>query len=292
MPEQRFGVGSMVLDLQRVLVSPPSKLLATADPVEWHYTGAVDLDRARREHRAFCDLLADLGVEVLEAPDRAVSADSLFVHDPVLVTPRGSIGLRPGKALRRTEVAPLLEALEGFGLPTLGTVDRGVCEGGDLLWIDDTTLVAGCGYRSDPAGLESLRSLLAAQDVGLETFDLPVFEGREACLHLQSLISLVRADLAVAHLPLMPVRFVEWLAQRGVELISAPPSEFATQATNVLCVRPGVLVSLDVNVETRRLLEKRGCTVHGYSGQEISLKTEGGATCLTRPLWRSADPQT
>ena len=284
---ERFGVGSMVHELRRVLVSEPSGRLATADPGEWHYTGPVDLGIAQAEHLAFRELLEGLGVEVITASDRGVSADSIFVHDPVLVTPRGSIGLRPGKTLRRPEVAPLLTALEEAGVPTLGSLTEGVCEGGDLLWVDEATLVAGCGYRSDPVGLGQLASLLSQQGVALEVFDLPVFEGREACLHLQSLISLVRDDLALVHLPLMPVRLVEWLAEREIECVPAPPEEFRTQSTNVLCVRPGELVTLDVNVRTRRLLEARGCVVHPYVGHEISLKTEGGATCLTRPVLRS-----
>ena len=28
--------------------------------------------------------------------------------------------------------------------------------------------------------------------------------------------------------------------------------------------------------------------VHGYDGSEISLKGDGGPTCLTAPVWRSA----
>lgn len=285
--EVNYGVGSMVGELRRVVVGTPSARLQTADTLEWHYAAPVDLKRAEEEHQEFRKLLGGLGVEVLLAPDRSVSADSMFVHDPVLVTPRGSIGLRPGKELRQAEVAPLLAVLEEHGLPTLGTITEGVCEGGDLLWIDEQTLVAGCGYRSDLTGLGQLEAILLQQGIRLEVFDLPVFEGAAACLHLQSLISLVRQDLALVHMPLMPVRFVQWLQARGIELIVAPEGEFLTQSTNVLCIRPGEVVTLDVNVETRRLLEEHGCIVHPYVGQEISLKTEGGATCLTRPVWRA-----
>jgi len=28
--------------------------------------------------------------------------------------------------------------------------------------------------------------------------------------------------------------------------------------------------------------------VHGYDGSEISVKGNGGPTCLTAPIWRSA----
>jgi arginine deiminase len=39
---------------------------------------------------------------------------------------------------------------------------------------------------------------------------------------------------------------------------------------------------------TRAALEAAGCQVHGYDGSEISLKGDGGPTCLTAPIWRGA----
>jgi N-dimethylarginine dimethylaminohydrolase len=34
-------------------------------------------------------------------------------------------------------------------------------------------------------------------------------------------------------------------------------------------------------------MEAAGCEVLSYRGREISLKAEGGPTCLTRPILRS-----
>ncbi|MFN2165709.1 MAG: amidinotransferase, partial [Anaerolineae bacterium] len=38
---------------------------------------------------------------------------------------------------------------------------------------------------------------------------------------------------------------------------------------------------------TRQRLEAAGCQVQTYEGKEISLKAEGGPTCLTRPILRT-----
>jgi arginine deiminase len=54
----------------------------------------------------------------------------------------------------------------------------------------------------------------------------------------------------------------------------------------VLAVRPGVVVMLDGNPETRRRLEAAGVEVHLFSGAEICLNGSGGPTCLTRPVER------
>ena len=57
-------------------------------------------------------------------------------------------------------------------------------------------------------------------------------------------------------------------------------------ACNVLAVRPGVVIMLDGNPETRAALTAAGCEVHVYDGSEISIKGDGGPTCLTAPVLR------
>jgi arginine deiminase len=56
----------------------------------------------------------------------------------------------------------------------------------------------------------------------------------------------------------------------------------------VLAVRPGVVVVCDGAPVVRRELEARGVEVHAYDGSELSLKGDGGPTCLTAPLLRQA----
>jgi arginine deiminase len=56
---------------------------------------------------------------------------------------------------------------------------------------------------------------------------------------------------------------------------------------NVLAVRPRVVVLVDGNSRTRAALEAHGCETHVYDGSEVSVKGDGGPTCLTAPLWRA-----
>jgi N-dimethylarginine dimethylaminohydrolase len=85
----------------------------------------------------------------------------------------------------------------------------------------------------------------------------------------------------------MPVTGWPMLRLRGVELIEVADQEFATMGTNVLALRPRDCIMLEGNPVTRARLEAAGCRVHTYRGNEISLKAEGGPTCLTRPVWRA-----
>jgi dimethylargininase len=283
-----YGGQNMIDPLRRVLVRRPGEAFGNADPARWHYTSRPDLDEARREHDALVDLLRGAGAEVIDhggpQPDRA---DSIFVFDPVLITDRGTILLRMGKALRRGEEEALGRRLQETGVPIFGALQGdATAEGGDLLWLDRHTLAAGQGFRTNTEGLRQLREILAPLGVEVVPVELPYFGGPEACLHLLSLISLVDHDLAVVYPSLLAVSFWRLLQDRGIRLIEVPDEEFPTQAPNVLALAPRKVLMLEGNPVTQRRLEEAGCEVLTYRGREISLKAEGGPTCLTRPVWR------
>jgi dimethylargininase len=285
-----YGGQTMIDPLRRVLVRRPDEAFGGADPARWHYASRPDLDEARREHDALVDLLRGAGAEVIDhAEPQPERADSIFVFDPVLITDRGAVLLRMGKALRRGEEEALGRRLQGLGVPLLGALQgEATAEGGDLLWLDRHTLAAGQGFRTNAEGLRQLRAILAPLDVEVVPVELPYFGGPEACLHLLSLISLVDRDLAVVYASLLAVPFWRLLRDRGFRLIEVPDEEFPTQGPNVLALAPRKVLMLEGNPVTRRRLEAAGCEVLTYRGREISLKAEGGPTCLTRPVWREA----
>jgi dimethylargininase len=283
-----FGCQSMVDPLRRVLVKRPDASFAVEDSRAWHYTGRPDLGVARAEHDAFVGLLRDAGVEITyhdaEQPGRA---DAIFVHDPAIVTDRGAILLRMGKRLREGEEDAMGRRFEEVGVPILYRLHgEARAEGGDLVWIDHGTLAVGQGFRTNAEGLRQLREAVEPLDVKTVPADLPYGQGRDACLHLMSLISLLRSNLAVIYEPLLPVPLHEFLTERGVHFVHVPDEEFDTMGCNVLALAPGDCVMLEGNPVTKTRLEKAGCRVHTYRGSEISLKAEGGPTCLTRPILR------
>ena len=278
----------MFAPLQSVLVRRPDEAFGAADPARWHYADQPYLPLAQQEHDALVNTLLGAGVEVVyhdaPLPDHA---DAIFVHDPALLTEGGAIILRMGKALRRGEEAALALSLRRLGVPILYELHgAATAEGGDLLWLDERTLAVGLGFRTNAAGFAQLGEALAGLGVALVPVQLPYFEGPDACLHLMSLISLVDRDLAVVYRPLLPVPFYQLLEARGVALIDVSDEEFATMGTNVLALAPRRCLLLEHNHATRRALLAAGCEVMTYRGDELSLKAEGGATCLTRALSR------
>jgi N-dimethylarginine dimethylaminohydrolase len=282
----------MVGRLRRVVMRRPDEAMAAADPAAWHYTGTIDVEEARRAHDAFADALRAWDVEVLYHDEPLPEhSDSVFVFDPVLVTDHGTIVLSMGKARRRGEEGPLARTLQDCGVPVYGRLEGDArVEAGDTLWLDHDTLAVGRGFRTNAEGVRQLRGLLGPLGVTVVDYDLPYFTGPEACLHLLSLVSPLDVDLAVAYPPLMPTAFWTELQRRGVRLLEVPEEEFMlTQATNVLTVGPRRCIMLDGNPVTRQLLETEDCEVVTFPGAPLSLKAEGGPTCLTRPVWRDPD---
>ncbi len=238
------------------------------------------------EHEAFRALLADADADVVvAATPHALDPDAIYVYDPALVTDEGAVMLRPGKEGRRGEVEVMAADFVEAGLPIAGRLGApATVEGGDTLWLDERTLLVGRGYRTNDEGIRQLAEVL--RGVNVVAFDLPHLRGAGEVLHLLSLLSPLDVDLAVAYPPLMPVRLMELLAVRSIELVEVPDEEFATMGPNVLALGPRVGLALEGNDETRRRMEKAGVDVRVYRGDEISRKGDGGPTCLTRPLLR------
>jgi N-dimethylarginine dimethylaminohydrolase len=283
-----FGGQSMVAPLQTVVVRRPDKAFGDADPERWHYSDQPYLPLAQEEHDALVNTLLASGVEVVyhdaALPDHA---DAIFVQDPMIMSDQGAIILRMGKPLRAGEEEAMSATLSRMGVPVHYRLNgEATAEGGDTLWLDDRTLCVGQGYRTNAAGIAQLQQALAGSNVAVVPVHLPHFQGPAACLHLTSMISLLDADLAVVYRPLLAVPFLQMLQERGVQLIDVSDEEFATLGTNVLALAPRHCLILDHNHETRRALEAAGCRVEVYRGDELSLKAEGGPTCLTRPILR------
>ena len=273
----------------RILVRAP----AEEDCESWQRLGwrsAPDFSALAREHEDFRAALTAASAEVIEAGGEPGNLDSIYVYDPTLITPDGrAILLHPGKERRRGEPTALRPALETAGIAIAGELVQGeLAEGGDTVWLDDSTLLVGHTYRTNEAGIAALRRLLPGVDV--RAFHLPHHHGPAEVLHLRSLLNPISPTLAVAYLPLMPVPLVELLEERGIRLVEVPDEEFETMGPNVLGLDGGTrALALAGNDETRRRLEAAGVDVLVYEGDEISRKGDGGPTCLTLPLPALAD---
>jgi len=252
-----------------------------------NYKNEPDLVKAKEEYEAFVELLQSFNVELKFLPGNdETSLDSIYVRDASIATNNGMIICNMGKPQRSTETEYHNKYFISSNIPVNGVIKSpGTIEGGDVAWIDETTLAVGRGYRTNDAGIEQLRTLIQ-DEAELLVYHLPHYKGPSDVFHLMSVSSPVDKDLAVVYSPLMPVPMREELLRRGIELVEVPDEEFESIGCNVLTVAPRECIVVNGNPITKSRLEAAGANVHVYNGDEISKKGNGGPTCLTRPLIR------
>ncbi|TSE03787.1 amidinotransferase [Mesorhizobium intechi] len=286
-----FGSQSMAAPLRRVLMRSAANAMRDADRAAWHYGPGFNPAKAASQHAALADLVAASGAEIEWIEDKADGlSDSVFTHDPSLMTDRGALILSMGKPLRAREPSLHEETYRRLGIPILGRVEApGQVEGGDCVWLDARTLVIGRGVRSNQEGIQQVSNLLTPLGVSVYGFDLPLWQGEEACLHLMSVISPLADDLALVYSPLLPAPFYQMLKARGIRLVEGDAEEFAASnglSLNVLPTSPLKVVAVAGFPKTKAAMEAAGCTVEIFEADALCIACEGGPTCLTRPILR------
>ena len=288
------GCQSMVAPLRTVVVKRPEEAFRSHDDIarQWNelgYTRPPDLWVASQEHRQLVSLLTAAGANVIYlAADERTGLDSIYTHDPVLITDRGAVILQTGKRSRRGEGPAFADALQNWGVSIVGVIaGAATAEAGDMIWLDQQTLLAGRGFRTNIAGVEALAALLRPYGIAVIPVPLPYWTGPQDVLHLMSFISLLDDDLAVVYRRLLPVPLFELLIERGIQLVDVPDEEYDTLGCNVLALSPRRIVMVRGNPVTRTRLEAAGCRVSEFDGRELCLPGAGGPTCLTRPLLRA-----
>ena len=260
------------------------------------YRHAPDVAAARRQHEQVRAALREGGVDLVapEPPETPaasdLSLDAVYCHDASFPTPRGIVLMRMGKEARRAEPDWHREICDRAGIPVIGRIEPpGIAEGGDLVWLDERTVLAGEGYRTNAAGIDQLARLLARDGVTVVTAPLPHGGGPEACLHLMSLLSVLDRKTLVLDPRWLAVRTLEFLLRdRGFGYVPIVEAERDSMAANVLALGDGELLAIAANRRTNDRLRAAGFRVRTYEGSEISQNGSGGPTCLTRPILREA----
>ena len=169
-----YGAQNMFSELKSVLINNPLKDMSYVDCEKWHYQQPLDQKKIEKNFFSFTNLLKSFGSKIYYLDQQEKYYDSVFPHDPSLVTNYGAIILNMGKKLRKHE--PLLHKkfYESINIPILGEINiPGTVEGGDCLWIDEKTLVVGKGFRTNCSGVAQLKDMLNQYGIKVMGFDLP-----------------------------------------------------------------------------------------------------------------------
>ena len=288
-----FGCQNMTDPIRSVIVKHPENAYISQSDVDnlapkLNYFGTPKFDDALNDFNKFIDLLISFGSEIHFLPKNNNTAlDSIYTRDTSIITDRGAIICNMGKKDRIKEPIAISKYLESINIPIIGEIkDPGTLEGGDVVWIDESTIAIGEGYRTNSNAIEQLKKLLN-QNIEVISVPLPHWTGPEDCLHLMSNLSPIREKLFLVYPKLLPVRFIKYLNEREIKLIDVPDEEYQSMGCNVLALDSNTAIMVEGNPITKSRLESEGIKVLTYPGNEISVKGTGGPTCLTRPLLRT-----
>ncbi len=290
-----FGCQNMVDPIRRVLMKHPREAYQNQNSLndkspQLNYYGVPNYNKALADYESFTELLTSFGAEVYFLPiDDSTSLDSVYTHDPCVISNGGIILCNMGKEVRLSEPDAVKDYFESIEIPILGQIEApGTLEGGDIVWLNERIAAVGEGYRSNAEGIRQFKALLGNLVDEVISVPLPHWAGPGDCLHLMSNISPIDHDLYLVYSRLLPVPFRKYLLHRQIQLIEVPDKEYDSMGCNVLALAPRKVIMIEGNPITRQLLEREGVEIHTYDGSEISLKGAGGPTCLTRPFLRSA----
>ena len=289
-----FNCNNMVDSIKKILLNHPKNAFFSQNKInsefkELNFFDAPDYNESLHEYEAFIDILKSHNIELyFLSEDNANTIDSIYAHDPFVISNDGAIICNMGKKNRVSEIENIKIFLKYNDIPILGEISApGKLEGGDIVWIDKHNIAVGIGYRSNIEGAKQLGEILSGIVKNVIPVPLPHWNGPGDCLHLMSNLSPIDSNLFLVYPRLLPVQFIQYLEENKIGLIEVPFEEYETMACNVLAIAPREVIMLKGNPITKKLLEKENVIVHTYKGSEISLKGSGGPTCLTKPFLRS-----
>ena len=290
-----FNCNNMVDPIKKILLNHPKNAFINQEKInsefeELNFFDAPDYHESLYEYDAFIKILKSHNIELYFLDENNTNTiDSIYVHDPFIISNNGAIICNMGKNNRVSETESIKVFLKENDIPILGEISNaGKLEGGDIVWIDRHNIAVGIGYRSNIEGVKQLGEILSGIVKNIIPVPLPHWNGPSDCLHLMSNLSPIDSNLFLVYSRLLPVAFIQYLKENNIELLEVPDEEYKTMACNVLAISPREVIMLEGNPLTKKLLKRKNVIVHSYKGSEISIKGAGGPTCLTKPFLRSS----
>lgn len=262
-----------------------------------------DYDRYIDEHKAYCKLLTDNGVEVYELSDLIANNRDLmsylpnlaYMNDIAVVTVRGAVlsAMCPGG--RQYEELVVREALSALGIPILHACEPGDQFEGFIALSPDTLFVADTERHSKDS-IERFFGFALQYFPDIIYAEIP--QARRF-MHPDMIFNRISEQLGLFYPPAFlntwhiqkgsrqKVDFAVWMKQKKLELIPISDDEQKKWGTSFVTLRPNHVINYDISLKptTQRVLEAMGVKFTQFHPDAL-LAGGGSLRCLTLRLLR------
>ena len=163
-----FNCNNMVDPIKKILLNHPKNAFFNQKKIdsefkELNFSDAPDYNESLHEYEAFIDILKSHNIELyfLDGSNNN-TIDSIYAHDPFIISNDGAIICNMGKNNRVSEIENIKIFLKNNDIPIIGEISApGKLEGGDIVWIDKHNIAVVIRYRSNIEGAKQLGEILS-----------------------------------------------------------------------------------------------------------------------------------
>ena len=267
-------------------------LLCRPDNFRWLMTSAIsratleagfqyEPELAARQHAELVSAYEGAGVRChfLE-PDPALPYQ-VFTRDSSAMGPNGTVITQLAQYWRRGEYAPAIRFHQEAGIPIRAMITAGSLEGGDVMIVEPGTVLIGTGEtRTQEAAAAQLAGWYRE-----DGWDARVQSFPERYVHIDVLVAVLAEKLAAVCAEVLPAAAVQWLRDKGFDLIEVSAEQAFTLGVNAISLGGERVISGTGAVELNEALRSRGLEVIEVDLDMFTLGG-GGAHCLGQALRR------
>ena len=224
----------------------------------------IDYEKAVSQHAAYCTVLRDNGIEVVNLNVNSAFPDCSFIEDTAVILDELAVICSPSTPSRRNEIETIKKEITKYR-PIRCITLPATLDGGDVLPID-RMLFVGQSRRTNRLGFESLQRFVSPS--GYRVLPIDVADA----LHLKTACTALSGRTL-----LMNPNWIDEDIFRGYEIIKVAASE--PFAANTLRLPQRILMNAAAPMTIQYVVEA-GFNVTPIDISEFS-KAEAGLTCMS-----------
>ena len=219
----------------------------------------------------------------------------VFTRDSVLILPFGAIILNMANKERSKEPLIMKNILNILKIPILFEIPKdGKVEGGDLIFLDEDTLLIGYGPRTNLDGIMYLyKKLILDLRIIKEIIAIKISESRinldGVLMPIDQKTILIDKNSVYLNAKKLTeykneeINLFDYFKNQNINLIEVTKKEGILLATNIFNIGDKKLISYKHNRRVNNLLKKHGFRILELDG-DMLIKGSGGPHCMTNPI--------